>query len=77
MTPKTLTCLACERAGYIVTVPLYQQYRHMREVHPEVFELVTSCGHEGMYWCPASGEFECPTCGGFGVCCAYPELHVS
>lgn len=33
------------------------------------------CTHPQVYWCPASGENECPTCGGFETCCDRPELH--
>ena len=28
-----------------------------------------------VYFCPTSGDPECPRHGGFTVCCAHPELH--
>lgn len=33
------------------------------------------CGHRYLYYCPTSGENECPDCGGFDECCPYPQLH--
>lgn len=35
------------------------------------------CQHPKGYFCPTSGEDECPDCGGFDVCCAAPDEHVS
>lgn len=35
-----------------------------------------SCCGASIYWCPVAGEFECPTHGGFAVCCDNPEAHV-
>lgn len=29
------------------------------------------------YWCPTSGDTECPAHGGFDVCCARPDWHIS
>lgn len=28
-----------------------------------------------LYFCPTSGHVECPTHGGFDVCCNRPDLH--
>jgi hypothetical protein len=29
-----------------------------------------------LFWCPTVNEVECPTHGGFSVCCEHPELHI-
>ncbi len=33
------------------------------------------CRHSRAYYCPTSGKNECPTCGGFNICCDQPRLH--
>ncbi len=42
------------------------------------WERVSSdCGCPDIYFCPTSGDIECPRHGGFDVCCDAPTLHVS
>jgi len=37
--------------------------------------VTDNCRHPRIYFCPESGENECPDCGGFDVCCGNPEGH--
>ena len=38
--------------------------------------VVSDCGCPDRYFCPASGDVECPRHGGFDVCCDRPGDHV-
>lgn len=39
-------------------------------------QLQDTCTHPDIYYCPTGDDFECPTCGGFDVCCSRPERHI-
>lgn len=43
---------------------------------PEAYQNFP-CEHPQIYWCPTAGQFECPDCDGFDVCCDRPARHRS
>ena len=40
-------------------------------------DVVADCGCPDIYYCPASGDIECPRHGGFDVCCDRISEHVA
>jgi hypothetical protein len=38
--------------------------------------MKAQCFHPREYFCPRSGENECPDCGGHDTCCDHPDSHV-
>jgi hypothetical protein len=51
--------------------------KYTAEIATAWLRVVGDRGCSHLYFCPSSGEIECPQHSGFSVCCNHSDLHVS
>lgn len=59
------------------TVPHYDAIDQGLDASGPTGERSPSCCGADMFWCPRVGRMECPTHGGFKVCCDRPDRHTA